>query len=323
MSNHNKNQPVSKVTDVALDDSAWQWIDKWLQMLIIKNYRPATITTYRQSLKHFVEFLNNEQLLLTEVIRQHLSDYLIQRIENQRISVRSMQHELSILRQFFRWLVAEQLINHNPTTSLQMKRINRQLPTVVDVDIIQTLLDQAPPENPTKMALWQRDKAMFEFLYGSGLRVGELVGLNMADIDVTQRLLCVVGKGNKTRLVPMGSQAWQALQAYLPHREQWRQAQENAVFVSQNLGKRLTTRTVELRIKYHARRAGIAKNMYPHLLRHSFASHLLSDSGDLRGVQELLGHSDISTTQIYTHLDFSHLAKVYDNAHPRSKRKKS
>lgn len=316
---------ITKVTKVTLDsiivDEAWQLIDKWLQLLLVKNYRPTTITTYQQSLKPFINFLYNQSLPITNVTRQNLSDYLIQRLEIQQISTRSIQHELSILRQWFRWLVAEHYLDHNPATSLQMKRINRQLPMIVDLDVLTTLLDQPPPDEPTNIVLWQRDKAMFELLYGSGLRVGELVGLDMTDIDQSQRLLRIVGKGNKTRFVPIGSKAWQALIDYFPHRENWRKINENAVFVSQKFGKRLSTRSVELRLKYHANRAGIDKNLYPHLLRHCFASHLLSDSGDLRGVQELLGHSDISTTQVYTHLDFTHLATIYDNAHPRAKRK--
>ena len=142
----------------------------------------------------------------------------------------------------------------------------------------------------------------------------------MSDIDKSQRLLRVLGKGGKTRIVPIGEKAWQALINYLPHRSLWVEEQDPAVFVSERYGTRISTRTVQLRIKLHAKRAGIAQDLYPHLLRHCFASHILSDSGDLRGVQELLGHSDISTTQIYTHLDFGHLSQVYDKAHPRSRR---
>jgi integrase/recombinase XerC len=235
----------------------------------------------------------------------------------------SVQHELTVLRQLFRWLHAKGVVSANPTTAIRLKRPPRPLPSLVDSDVLSQLLDQPMPEDRDDARLWVRDKAMLELLYGSGLRVSELVGLNMSDIDKAQRLLRITGKGNKTRIVPIGRQAWQALLDYLPHRSLWVEHQDSAVFVSERLGTRLSTRTVQLRIKVQAKRAGIAQDMYPHLLRHCFASHLLSDSGDLRGVQELLGHSDISTTQIYTHLDFGHLSKVYDTAHPRSRRSSS
>lgn len=162
---------------------------------------------------------------------------------------------------------------------------------------------------------------MLELLYSSGLRVGELVALDLADLDLSSCQVRVTGKGNKTRLVPVGRRAIVAIKDYLNHRAIWLAKSETALFISQKFGSRLTTRTVQNRVKLAASRAGIAQNIHPHLLRHCFASHLLSESGDLRAVQELLGHSDISTTQVYTHVDFAKLTQVYDNAHPRAVKK--
>ncbi|WP_394261354.1 tyrosine recombinase XerC [Moraxella boevrei] len=297
--------------------------EQWLTTLTTQHYTLATIRTYRQALRPFLQFL--QQLGYHEfhqVHRQNISDYLANRLDRDKLSKTSVQHELTVLRQLFKWLLKQQLIQENPTTAHRLKRSPRPLPTLLDVDVINQLLDQPPPDDDKQLPLWVRDKAMLELLYGSGLRVVELVGLNFSDIDKNQQILRVLGKGGKTRLVPIGKKSWQALQDYLPYRQLWQNEHtaDNAVFISEKFGKRLTTRTVQLRIKNHAKLANLSQDVYPHLLRHCFASHILSDSGDLRGVQELLGHSDISTTQVYTHLDFGHLSKVYDNAHPRSRR---
>lgn len=297
-------------------------LEQWLTELQTQHYAKKTVVTYRQALQPFLQFLADNDLTWQTTTRQTLSDFLLQRIDRDKVSHASVQHELTVLRQLFRWLHGNGVIDTNPTTAIRLKRPPRPLPSLVDSDVLSQLLDQPMPDDPNEARLWVRDKAMLELLYGSGLRVSELIGLNLSDIDKSQRVLRIIGKGNKTRLVPIGSKAWQALNEYLPYRTLWVKAQEPAVFVSERHGTRLSTRSVQLRIKHQAKQAGIAQAMYPHLLRHCFASHLLSDSGDLRGVQELLGHSDIRTTQIYTHLDFGHLANVYDNAHPRSKRSK-
>lgn len=297
-----------------------QIVETWLTELQTQHYAKKTILTYHQALRHFITFSEANHLPWQAISRQTISDYLLQRIDRDKVTNVSVQHELTVLRQFFRWLTAKGLIAANPTTAIRLKRPPRPLPSLVDSDILSQLLDQGMPDDPTDARLWVRDKAMLELLYGSGLRVSELVGLNISDVDKAQQLLRVVGKGNKTRIVPIGGKAWQALSDYMPHRSLWVEEQDPAVFISEKRGTRLSTRTVQLRIKHQAKRAGIAQAMYPHLLRHCFASHLLSDSGDLRGVQELLGHSDISTTQIYTHLDFGHLSQVYDKTHPRSRR---
>lgn len=300
--------------------SPTQLIEIWLAELTNQYYATKTIVTYHQALQAFIRFLDEHDLTWQSLSRQHISDFLLMRIDRDKVGNASVQHELTVLRQWFRWLTTKQLIETNPTTAIRLKRPPRPLPSLIDSDMLSQLLDQPMPESPSEARLWVRDRAMLELLYGSGLRVSELVGLNLSDIDKSQQLLRITGKGNKIRIVPIGKKAWQALCDYLPHRQLWVEDQDPAVFVSEKLGTRLTTRTVQLRIKHHAKRAHISQDIYPHLLRHCFASHILSDSGDLRGVQELLGHSDISTTQIYTHLDFGHLSKVYDNAHPRAKK---
>ncbi|MFW2177336.1 MULTISPECIES: site-specific tyrosine recombinase/integron integrase [unclassified Moraxella] len=294
--------------------------ERWLSQLASQHYSPASLRSYRQALQPFGQYLD-EQALSLEVLRYaDISTYITTRLERDNLAKSSVQQNLSILRQFFAWLVAEAILPHNPTTAVRLKRQQRPLPELLDSDLLSQLLDQLPPSDTKQAQLWTRDKAMFELLYGSGLRVSEVVGLNLSDVDKAERLVRLVGKGEKTRIVPIGSKAWQAISDYLPYRTLWLKADESAIFISERHGSRLTTRTVQSRLKHHAKRAGIAQNLYPHLLRHCFASHLLSDSGDLRGVQELLGHSDISTTQIYTHLDFGQLTKVYDKAHPRAKR---
>lgn len=331
-----KNSAMSKKTDAQTIANPHDnfYPHRWLTQLTTQNYSPATVQTYFFALKHFLQYLyhhpqftngnfyNTEMKNWQAITRQHLSDYLAARIEVDRLAVTSVQHDLTVLRQFFSWLMTQNVLEANPATAIRLKRPPRPLPTLVDGDVLTQLLDQPAPEKPSEARLWLRDKAMLELLYGSGLRVSELVGLDLMDIDSSQRLIRVTGKGNKSRIVPIGGQAYHALQAYLPYRHLWAKDNHNlkAVFISERLGTRLTTRTVQMRIKAQARRAGIAQDLYPHLLRHCFASDILSSSGDLRGVQELLGHSDISTTQIYTHLDFAHLAKVYDNAHPRAKK---
>jgi integrase/recombinase XerC len=194
-------------------------------------------------------------------------------------------------------------------------KVRRKLPATLDADQLCALLD-APDDEP----LAQRDAAMVELFYSSGLRLAELISVNLGDIDMQDGTLTVTGKGAKTRRVPVGTKAREAIRCWLEQRGRLARPDEPALFVSQR-GKRIHPRTVQQRLNRWALTQGATRNVHPHLLRHSFASHLLESSGDLRAVQELLGHSDISTTQVYTHLDFQHLAQVYDKAHPRAKKK--
>ncbi len=233
----------------------------------------------------------------------------------QGISGRSLQRNLSAIRAFFRYLLEQNKIKYNPAEGIIAPRSSRKLPGVLDVDQAKRLIEIEVDDNLTR-----RDRAMMELFYSSGLRLSELLSLNIGDIDFAERLLTVIGKGKKTRSMPVGKDAIAALVAWLKIRQGMVNAGERALFVSRR-GKRLGPRSVQKRLKKWGLKQGLPVHVNPHMLRHSFASHLLESSGDLRAVQELLGHADISTTQVYTHLNFQHLAEVYDRAHPRARRK--
>ena len=233
------------------------------------------------------------------------------------LSPKSLQRRLSGCRSFYQWLLKHGRIAANPAAGVRAPRAPRKLPQVLDVDEAVALV-----EVPTDAPLGLRDRALLELFYSSGLRLSELRLLRWRDLDLEQGLVTVLGKGSRQRTVPVGSHACVALAG-------WRAeggsrpppGPDSPVFPGRG-GAPIGARAVQLRLRELARRQGLFKRVHPHLLRHSFASHVLESSGDLRGVQELLGHADIATTQIYTHLDFQHLAKVYDEAHPRAKRRK-
>ena len=229
---------------------------------------------------------------------------------------KSVQRALSAVRSFYKYLLREGWVERNPGIGISAPRSPRRLPRVLDTDRMSALLDVPA----TGDVLQSRDRAMLELMYSSGLRLAELVGLDVLDLNLTERLVQVTGKGSKTRVLPVGECAVNALNDWLAARVQLARSGEPALFVGQR-GSRLGERAVQLRVERWAKSNGLQSTLHPHLLRHSFASHLLESSGDLRAVQELLGHSDISTTQIYTHLDFQHLARVYDAAHPRARKK--
>ena len=232
------------------------------------------------------------------------------------ITGKSLQRNLSGIRRFFAYLIEQGKAKSNPAQGILAPKTPRKLPRALDVDQTRRLLEISDSND---LAL--RDIAMLELTYSSGLRLSELINLNMQDLDLKDGLVTVLGKGKKTRTIPVGKFAINALNKWFAVRSSMVAADETAVFISQR-GTRLGARTFQTRLKQLAKRQGIAGNVHPHMLRHSFASHMLESSGDLRAVQELLGHADISTTQIYTHLDFQHLARVYDQAHPRAQRKK-
>lgn len=229
------------------------------------------------------------------------------------LSPRSLQRRLSACRSFFRWLHAYGAIPANPASGLRAPKAPRKLPEVLDVDEAVRLV-----EVDTGAPLGLRDRAMLELLYSSGLRVSELCGLRWSALDLAGGSVRVLGKGGKERIVPVGSHACAALAEW---RRESAMTADAPVFPGRG-GGGLSPRAVQVRLRQLAIRQGVGKRVHPHLLRHSFASHVLESSGDLRGVQELLGHADIATTQIYTHLDFQHLAKIYDGAHPRARRKR-
>ena len=216
---------------------------------------------------------------------------------------------------FFKYLLREKHVKKNPVEAVPAPKHGKRLPENLDADRMAKLLD-IPGDSP----IVDRDRAILELLYSSGLRLAELVDLNLGDVDERDATVRVTGKGNKDRILPVGRKALEALARWHKSRVQMADNDEQALFVSTR-GQRLSPRSVQARVDYWAKRQGIDSKVYPHLFRHSFATHLLESSHDLRGVQELLGHSNISTTQVYTHLDFQHLAQIYDKTHPRARKK--
>ena len=231
------------------------------------------------------------------------------------LSARSIQRRLSAARTFFRYLLREKHVKVNPVVSVSAPKSGKRLPGNLDADRMARLLEISG-DGP----IVDRDRAILELLYSSGLRLAELTGLDIDDVDMQDATVRVTGKGNKDRIVPVGKHALVAISKWHRSRPELAPADETALFVS-NRGTRLSRRSVQARVTHWAKRQGIDTNVYPHLFRHSFATHLLESSHDLRGVQELLGHANISTTQVYTHLDFQHLAQIYDRTHPRARKK--
>jgi len=276
---------------------------------------PRTRAAYQRDLDLFAQELERLGVTDPKKINEHQVRGLIARLHRQGLGSRSLQRVLSAIRSYYRWLMKEGLAGHNPATAVKAPKTQKKLPSTLDADAVTRLLDI---RDDTPLAI--RDKAILELFYSSGLRLSELAGLKWSQIDVASGLVTVTGKGNKTRVVPVGSYAAAALEKWRKARGNFAGFEEPHVFVS-NRGTPVSNRTIQARVRYWARRQGLPQQVYPHLLRHSFASHMLESSGDLRAVQELLGHADISTTQVYTHLDFQHLASVYDKAHPRAKKK--
>ncbi|MEB3767677.1 tyrosine recombinase XerC [Acinetobacter sp. MD2] len=294
----------------------------WLNERQIQNQSAHTLLAYQRDVQDFFDFCTQQQLGLHQIEAADLRQYLATRVEQDQLSSSSLQRHLSAIRQFMKWVEQGGYLSMNPTEDFQLKRQPRPLPGMIDVETIQKILDQATPKKPLDQQLWLRDKAILELFYASGLRLAELQSLKIKDIDFKRLLLRVTGKGNKTRIVPFGQKAKDSVLLWLSIAQIWmgKLQPDFPVFISQK-GHALTTRQIENRVKYQALRAGVNVDLHPHLLRHCFASHLLSASGDLRSVQEMLGHSNLSTTQIYTHLDFNRLAQVYDKSHPRAQKK--
>ena len=282
-----------------------------------KRMSPHTVSNYRRDLQRFVTFCQQIDLTLWSTINsQHIRQFIAQ-LHHQDLSGRSIQRSLSAIRSFYRFLIKQQRVENNPAIAVQAPKAEKRLPATLDVDQMSGLLDGTTAD--TMIA--KRDRAIMELFYSSGLRLAELASLDLRDIDYADQLVYVTGKGNKQRIVPVGKQAIKALNNWLEKRDELGVYQQTALFISQQ-GRRLGVRSIQKRLNFCGKQQGISDKVYPHRLRHAFASHLLESSGDLRAVQELLGHADISTTQIYTHVDFQHLAKVYDEAHPRAKKRK-
>lgn len=279
-----------------------------------------TLKAYRRDLDKVAAFLAASGLREWRSLDQYLLEEFIARVSEEGLDIRSQQRLLSSLRGFYDWLSAQGEAAFNPARGLRLKTHRRELPRVLDVDLIQQLLEAPAPEEELEKSLWVRDRAMMELFYSSGLRLSELAYATLTQLDRADWHITVTGKGNKTRRVPVGRKARAALQDWLVLREQWANEKSGDLVFITPKGGRFTERAIQLRLAFQGRRAGLPQHVHPHMLRHSFASHLLESSQDLRAVQELLGHADISTTQIYTHLDYQHLAAVYDKAHPRSRK---
>jgi integrase/recombinase XerC len=276
---------------------------------------PHTGSAYARDLASLVEYCDEQGITAWDGLdSQHVRSFAAQ-CHRRGLAPRSIQRRLSAARSLFRYLIREGELARDPAADVQAPKARKRLPVTLDTDAMARLL-----EFRTDDRLGMRDKAIMELLYSSGLRLAELLGLDLMDLDLRDRTVRALGKGRKTRIVPVGKHAAEALSRWLRERTTLADVGETAVFVGQN-GRRLGPRIVQRRIARWARLQGLPGHVHPHMFRHSFASHLLESSGDLRAVQELLGHANISTTQVYTHLDFQHLARTYDAAHPRARRK--
>ncbi len=292
-----------------------RWLERFLHHLRTERRLSAnTLKHYRRDLQEILAFCQEAGIPQWNDLDTHQVREYAARAHRRGLSGRSIQRRLSALRSFYSYLLREQVVTRNPAHDVRAPKSERRLPDTLNVDDIARLLSAHARD-----ALELRDLAILELMYSSGLRLGELVALDWGEVDLEERMLRVTGKGAKTRVVPIGTKAMAALQAWRQQRGQLADAAEPAVFTGRH-GRRLGARAVQQRLRRWARQHGLPGDIHPHTLRHSFASHLLESSGDLRAVQELLGHADISTTQIYTHLDFQHLARVYDQAHPRARR---
>jgi integrase/recombinase XerC len=271
-----------------------------------KRYSANTISAYERDLKKLRAYLD---IPLAQVRSHHVNGF-VAHLHASGLSPRSIQRALSCARSLFNFLEQAKVVTSNPAASNKAPKTRPKLPNTLDADQAARLFAFEP-----KNALEKRDRAIAEMLYGSGIRLAELVGINVQDLDLAAGFVTVTGKGNKTRQVPLGSHCIKAVQSWLESRDL---VEPGAPLFTAGKTRRISPRTVQQRLKRLAQLQLGNSQLHPHMLRHSFASHLLESSGDLRAVQELLGHADIATTQIYTHLDFQHLAKVYDAAHPRA-----
>lgn len=308
--------------------AALVWVERFRRYLSTERRLSAhTDKSYARDLAALVKFCDRTGLTdWKDLDTQHVRTFAAHS-HAKGLGPRSIQRRLSAVRSFYEFLLREghgtaaargrhrERVTHNPAHDVRAPKAARRLPHTLDADQMARLL-----AIPAGDGLTARDRAIMELLYSSGLRLAELVSLDLTSVDLKDRMVRVIGKGGKARIVPVGRAAVDALKAWLKERLALAKADEAALFVGRN-GRRLGPRAVQLRVAYWARRQGLGVHVHPHLFRHSFASHLLESSGELRGVQELLGHADISTTQIYTHLDFQHLARIYDATHPRARRK--
>jgi integrase/recombinase XerC len=298
-----------------MEQSATEFID---YLRDVRQLSPHTLSNYQRdlaSLQHYGE--EHHKRSAEQLVEADIRSWVSQ-LHRRGLAGSSIQRSLSAARSFFNYLGRVQGRPRNPAASVQAPRKPRKLPKTLDADQMSKYLSFDEDS-----AIARRDRAITELFYSSGLRLAELVAVDIIDIDPHSKLLTVTGKGNKTRTVPVGSMALQAIARWLEVRPDNTADEDGAAALfTSSRGHRISVRNIQARLKVQGRKSGMLQDVHPHMLRHSFASHMLESSGDLRAVQELLGHANISTTQIYTHLDFQHLAKVYDAAHPRAKRRK-
>lgn len=287
----------------------------WTYLKIERQVSPHTLSNYQRQLVRIVEILQHAGIQQWQQVTPSVVRFVIAQSHKDGLHEKSLALRLSALRRFLSYLVQLGELKVNPATGISAPKQAKHLPKNIDTEQVQQLL-----ANDSKEPIDIRDRAIIELLYSSGLRLSELQGLNLNSINIPVREVRVIGKGNKERVVPLGRYASHAIQQWLKVRLLFNPKDE-ALFVSQ-LGNRMSHRAIQMRLETWGIRQGLNSHLNPHKLRHSFATHMLEASSDLRAVQELLGHSNLSTTQIYTHLNFQHLAEVYDSAHPRAKRKK-
>jgi integrase/recombinase XerC len=294
-----------------------EWVTRWLDHLRYeRRLSTLTVKNYHRDIEAFYTFLCNAEVSdWARVDGGHVRSFAA-RLHRRGQAPRSIQRRLAALRNLFDFLLREGVIAANPGLDITAPKAARTLPDTLDADAMGHLLD-VRVDHP----IATRDRAIMELFYSSGLRLAELAALNMTDVDLAEGTVRVTGKGAKTRIVPVGAKAREALRDWLKVRPQLEKGSMTAMFISR-IGRSLSHRNIQARVAYWARRLGLPQGVSPHTFRHSFATHLLESSGDLRAVQELLGHADIGTTQIYTHLDFQHLARIYDQAHPRARKRR-
>ena len=282
----------------------------------VKQYSKHTISGYKRDLTKLSGYLLNIDIEDWQSVNEHELRTFVNSERRRGLSPRSIQRVLSTSRSFFEYLLVEGVIKLSPAQNINSPKSAQLLPKAMDADLVQRLLDFKP-----NGLIEVRDKAIAELLYSSGLRLSEVCTLDVQDLELKERVCRVTGKGNKMRVVPVGKKAIQAIRDWLIHRKELKNSKSSsseAMFLN-NKGKRISARSIQLRLEKLCAQRGLP-GINPHMLRHSFASHVLESSGDLRAVQEMLGHADIATTQIYTKLDFQHLSKVYDSAHPRARK---
>lgn len=283
------------------------------ELRVARRCSPHTVSNYARDLRAVARSASSRQLTDWDQIEPTDVRSIIAEQHREGISGRSLARRLSAVRGLYNYLIKLGRAKINPAADILAPKDKKALPATLNPDEVSRLLKQNVSD-----PMICRDLAMFELMYSSGLRLAELVSLDLADLDLSVEQVRVTGKGGKTRDLPVGKPAIEAINKWLGFRRSLPGADDKAVFLSSR-GKRIAPRTVQMRLKKLAETQGLKRDCYPHMLRHSFASHMLESSGDLRAVQELLGHADISTTQIYTHLDFQHLARVYDESHPRAR----